>query len=186
MISGRHLSGSMRLGSPSIMIAACACTRVMRTSIATRLPRQTSSSCAISWTCGDLRLDLHRAFQRARRCDGFAAQRRQAADAELVLLVPVAALELARRHRVRTGGARQPVDGADQLRRGQVQHALARPDHVRVVFELRASPSMQRQPTHQADDIGARLNEPSSLLGADQNHRRAEIEDRRLDPDVRT
>jgi hypothetical protein len=33
-----------------------------------------------------------------------------------------------------------------------------------VVFELRASPSMQRQPTHQADDIGARLKEPSSLV----------------------
>jgi hypothetical protein len=32
-----------------------------------------------------------------------------------------------------------------------------------VVFELRASPSMQRHPTHHADDIGARLNEPSSL-----------------------
>ena len=33
-----------------------------------------------------------------------------------------------------------------------------------VVFELGANPSMQRQPTHHADDIGARLNEPSSLV----------------------
>ena len=33
-----------------------------------------------------------------------------------------------------------------------------------VVLELRASPSMQRQPTHHADDIGARLYEPSSLF----------------------
>jgi hypothetical protein len=33
-----------------------------------------------------------------------------------------------------------------------------------VDLELLARPSMQRQPTHHADDIGARLGEPSSLL----------------------
>jgi len=33
-----------------------------------------------------------------------------------------------------------------------------------VVLELLARPSMQRHPTHHADDIGARLDEPSSLV----------------------
>jgi hypothetical protein len=33
-----------------------------------------------------------------------------------------------------------------------------------VVIELAANPSMHRHPTHHADDIGARLNEPSSLV----------------------
>ena len=40
------------------------------------------------------------------------------------------------------------------------------PDRIMfsVVFELAANPSMQRHPIHHADDIGARLNEPSSLV----------------------
>jgi hypothetical protein len=32
-----------------------------------------------------------------------------------------------------------------------------------VVFDAAARPSTQRQPSQNADDIGARLNEPSSL-----------------------
>lgn len=33
-----------------------------------------------------------------------------------------------------------------------------------VVLEIAASPSMQRQPSHQAEDIGARFGRPSSLI----------------------
>jgi hypothetical protein len=47
-----------------------------------------------------LGLDLHRAFGGTRRCDGLARQRGQAADIELPLFVPVAAPDLARRHRI--------------------------------------------------------------------------------------
>jgi hypothetical protein len=74
---------------------------------------------------GDLGFDLCRAFQRARCGNRLARHRRQAAEAELVALMPIAAHRLAWRHRVRPGGARQPVDGADQRGRRQVEHAFA-------------------------------------------------------------
>jgi hypothetical protein len=55
-----------------------------------------------------------------------------------------------------------------QLLRRQAVELLSTHSPVRIMFsvdlELLAKPSMQRQPTHQADDIGARLGEPSSLL----------------------
>ena len=50
-----------------------------------------------------------------------------------------------------------------------------------VDFQLVASPSMQRQPTHHADDIGAKIEGAVFVGGPDQNHRCAEIENRRLD-----
>ena len=79
-------------------------------------------------------------------------------------LVPVAAHRLARRHRIGAGGARQPIDRADERADGRLStHSPVR-IMFSVVLELRASPSMQRQPTHHADDIGARLNELSSLV----------------------
>ncbi|MEH2505378.1 hypothetical protein V1290_004189 [Bradyrhizobium sp. AZCC 1578] len=78
----------------------------------------------------DLGFDLHRAFQRARRRDGFARHRAQAAQAKLVTRVPIAAHPLARRHRIRAGRASQTIDRADQCGRRQIEHALACPDHV--------------------------------------------------------
>ena len=60
-------------------------------------------------------LKLHRAFQRPRRGHGIAAQRRQAAEAKLVLLVPVAALDLSGRDRIGARGPRKAIDRADQI-----------------------------------------------------------------------
>jgi hypothetical protein len=77
-----------------------------------------------------LGLDLHRALRGTGCCDGLARQRGEAADLELVFFMPVAAPDLAGRHRVRSGGAGEAVDGIDQIGRGQIEHAFAGANHV--------------------------------------------------------
>ena len=125
MISGRHLSGSMRLG-----FALHHDLGVRVNAGDANLDRHEITPPDLVLLrhlvdMADLGLDLHRAFRSARRCDGLAAQGRQSADAELVFLMPVAAPDLAGRHRVGSGGARQPVDRADKVGRRQIEHAFA-------------------------------------------------------------
>jgi len=68
-----------------------------------------------------------------------------------------------RRQELRSGCQGDAVDSIDLLYRRQIEHALVGANDVRDRFDDRSRPSTPRHPSQNADDIGARFGEPSSL-----------------------
>lgn len=106
---------------------------------------------------------LNRAFGGTNGLYRFRRHRSQARNIELILLMRIASHLL---------GARNRIDPVNLARRSTA--STCRDDgrlrtnsriliKFSVVFELASNPSMHRQPSQNADDIGARFMLPSSL-----------------------
>lgn len=185
MISGRHLSGSIRFGWPSMRISGSTWTRRIRTSMANRPPFHGPSS---PMPCRVRQHGFHlcRALQNPRRGDGERSERRQSRSLELSRLVAIAPGTLALRDRIAPGQAREPIHRGNVVDRRQVEDARAGAE------EVFGGPGIGRQPEHAAPaeppgrGHGRKVRGTILVLGADKDDGRTEIEDGRFDTDAIT
>lgn len=87
----------------------------------------------------------------------------QPSDAEFVLFVTIAPLTFPLRNGILTRSECKPVNVRDQMFRGQIDtHSRGRM-RLSEVWPICPRPSMQLQPSHHAEDIGARLGDPTGF-----------------------
>ena len=65
--------------------------------------------------------------------------------------------------RVPSSRERQPINVTNLMLAGQINDALACANQISEVCPIVPRPSMQLQPSHQADDMGAKLGVPFSF-----------------------
>jgi hypothetical protein len=94
--------------------------------------------------------------------EGSGVSRGEPGRSEFIGFVAVSLLPFVLGHRISTGEQRQSVNGANDDDGKFNTHSFSR-RRFYTVFDLRLIPSIQDWFSHHAEDIGAKLAEPSSF-----------------------